>query len=225
MTRIVRFGLDLKAADGRPLHEGLSAAGDAAAIAVTAALGATADAIKLDWRAAIRNAGLGERLPNAVGSNVYPSRGRYSLRAAGTVFARGDRAAAIFQGLTTGGVIRGRGGRWLAIPTNYAPKQAGGRDPTPESVEQRFGRPLRFVYLRRTDFALLVMDDVTAARSGRGLRNATRRRRAQGRKAGSVVMFRLIPEARLRKLLDFDAPVARRMDELPALIERLLPEE
>lgn len=223
----MRLALDLRAADGRALAEGLEAFGRDGAKAVTAALAATADAIKLDWRAAIRNAGLGNRLPNAVGSNVYPSKGKYSLRAAGTVFARGDRAAAIFQGLTTGGVIRGRDGRWLAIPTNYAPKRFGGADPTPQSVEAHFGRPLRFVYLRRRDFALLVMDDVTAARSRRGprrVRNATTRRRAQGRQVGSVVMFRLIPEAKLRRLLDFDAPAARRMEALPALVDSLLPE-
>ncbi|MGE0716410.1 MAG: DUF6441 family protein [Alphaproteobacteria bacterium] len=221
----MRLRIDLRGSDGSSVADWARAQGERGKIALTAALAAAADGLKLDMRAAIRNAGFGERLPNAVGSNVFPKGGRASFRAAGTVFARGERAAAIFQAWSTGVTIRGGRGQWLAIPTRSAPRQLRGTPPTPASVEAYFGRPLRYVYLRRRDFGLLVMDEVTAARSGRGLRNATRRRRAQGRRVASVVMFLVIPEARIPRRLDFDSLAERWSAAVPDLIERLLPED
>ncbi|MEI8397372.1 MAG: DUF6441 family protein, partial [Rhodospirillaceae bacterium] len=66
----------------------------------------------------------------------------------------------------------------------------------------------------------LVMDQLVAARSGRGFRQATGRRLAQGRNAQPVLMFVLVPQVCLSKRLDIAGAVAAIEAEFPGMIER-----
>ena len=67
--------------------------------------------------------------------------------------------------------------------------------------------------------AYLIMDQLVAARSGRGFRQATSRRLAQGRSAQPVLMFVLVPQVTLAKRLDIVGAVAAVEADFPALIE------
>lgn len=228
----VRIAVNLTGPGGQSIKEWARGLGRQGAIATTAAVGAAAEALKLDMRAHVRTIergggrrGFGNRLPNAIGSNLYPRKGKYSFAAAGMVFARGDKAAQIFRAWSEGAVIKGRNGNWLAIPMPYTPR-VGRAAPTPESVALHFGRPLKLEYrrTRRGLVPVLVIEGVTPARSRKrpGLRKATPGRRRQGRAAQSVIMFTLIREAHIPKLLNFDALAAKRAAEIPALIQSAL---
>jgi hypothetical protein len=93
-------------------------------------------------------------------------------------------------------VIRSKRGRFLAIPTENAPRKGtDGKRISPRTFpEHRFG-PLRFVP-RPSGPSLLVVDGVRASfswKSGelRGFRRATERARARGDGLTTVVMFLL----------------------------------
>jgi hypothetical protein len=96
-------------------------------------------------------------------------------------------------------VIRSRRGRFLAIPTENAPRKGtDGRRISPRTFpEHRFG-PLRFVP-RQTGPSLVVVDGLRASlsrKSGelRGFRRASDRARVRGDGLTTVVMFLLVPQ-------------------------------
>lgn len=193
--------------------------------AVRAGIGLAAEGLKNDLRASVRAAGLGERLGNAIGANVYPRQESGSLNAAGYVFPRSPSAAKIFQAFSDGTPITGKNGNWLAIPTPEAYLGGrGGRRPTPREFEQRTGIKLRMIKPRRSRrgrYQLLVGESVHGKRAGR--KAATKRRLAQGRDADTRVFFVLIPFARLGKRLDFESIARRWHERVPELIEAATP--
>lgn len=138
------------------------------------------------------------------------------------IFARGKRAERILQAWTEGAVIRGRAGNWLAIPTDAVPYGQGRARARlkPWQVEQRLGRPLRWIASPDRRFGLLVMDGLTRARSGHGYREATERRRSQGRAAESVVMFVLIRQTEIPRRIDLEPVVRAVFDRIGDYIER-----
>jgi len=124
-------------------------------------------------------------------------------------------------------VIRSRRGRFLAIPTENAPRKGtDGRRISPSTFpDHRFG-PLRFVP-RQSGPSLLVADGLRASLSRktgqlRGFRRATDRVRARGEGLTTVVMFVLVPQVKLRKRLDVARVAERWSGQLPALIEQQL---
>ncbi|CAK0761920.1 hypothetical protein WCLP8_3360007 [uncultured Gammaproteobacteria bacterium] len=90
---------------------------------------------------------------------------------------------------------------------------------TPVEVEAAFNRDLRTVLPPGRRVGYLIMDQLVAARSGRGFRQATSRRLAQGRSAQPVLMFVLAPSVTLSKRLDIAKAVAAVEAEFPGLIE------
>jgi hypothetical protein len=127
-------------------------------------------------------------------------------------------------------VIRSRRGRFLAIPTENAPRKGtDGRRISPSAFpEHRFG-PLRFVP-RPNGQSLLVVDGLRASFSRetgelRGFRRATERARRSGQGLATVVMFLLVPQVKLRKHLDVARAAERWSADLPALIDRQLRSE
>jgi hypothetical protein len=77
---------------------------------------------------------------------------------------------------------------------------------------------------------VLVVDGLSASYSRqtgqlRGFRRATDRVRRSGQGATTVVMFVLVPQAKLRKRLDVARAAERWSAQLPALIERQLRSE
>lgn len=183
---------------------------------VTDATEHAASTMREDMRAAIQAAGLG-KLGRALGYSAYPGNARSSLHPAAEVFVRGKAMSAarwdsILSAFAEGATIRGRRG-WLAIPTKECPKGARGRYLSPEEVAERFG-PLQSVAKGRVIF---LYADLVAGKSG-GWRRATAGRAAQGRAGKPTLMFVLVRQATIRRLLDLDAIAKRWEERFPQLI-------
>jgi hypothetical protein len=140
------------------------------------------------------------------------------------------KAPQIVRAFDEGAVIRSRRGRFLAIPTENAPRKGtDGRRISPSTFpEHRFG-PLRFVP-RPTGPSFLVVDGLRASLSRqtgqlRGFRRATERARRSGQGLTTVVMFLLVPQVKLRKRLDVGRAAEHWSAQLPALIEQQLRSE
>ena len=180
-------------------------------------------ALEQTLRRQVTAAGLGGRLAGTWRSRVYPPS---DTGAAGEVWTV---APLIIRGFDEGATIVARdGSRWLAIPTaNVPPRSWGSKAPgghprrlmTPVEVEAAFNRDLRTVLPPGRRVGYLIMDQLVAARSGRGFRQATPRRLAQGRSAQPVLMFVLVPQVTLAKRLDIAGAVAAVEAEFPGLIE------
>ena len=124
-------------------------------------------------------------------------------------------------------MIRGRRGRFLAIPTENAPRKGtDGRRISPMTFpEHRFGS-LRFVP-RPTGPSLLVVDGLRASYSRqtgqlRGFRRATEQAWRGGQGLTTVVMFLLVPQVKLSKRLNVARAAEHWSAQLPALIEQQL---
>jgi hypothetical protein len=180
--------------------------------------------LKTELRRQVTSAGLGQRLANSWRDKHYPNR---KLDAASLVYTK---APQIIRAFDEGAVVRSRRGRFLAIPTENAPRKGtDGRRIGPSTFpEHRFG-PLRFVP-RPSGPSLLVVDGLRASFSRqtgelRGFRRATDRARRSGQALTTVVMFLLVPQVKLRKRLDVARAAERWSGQLPALIEQQLRSE
>jgi hypothetical protein len=180
--------------------------------------------LKAELRRQVGSAGLGRRLARTWRDEHYPNR---KLDAASLVYTK---APQIIRAFDEGAVIRSRRGRFLAIPTENAPRKGtDGRRISPSTFpEHRFG-PLRFVP-RPSGPSLLVVDGLRASfsrKSGelRGFRRASDRARRTGAGVTTVVMFLLVPQVKLRKRLDVARAAERWSARLPALIEQQLRSE
>jgi hypothetical protein len=127
-------------------------------------------------------------------------------------------------------LIRSRRGRFLAIPTENAPRNGTDGKPISPSTfpEHRFG-PLRFV-LRQSGPSLLVADGLRASFSRqtgelRGFRRATDRARRSGQGLTTVVMFLLVPQVQLRKRLDAPRAAEHWSAQLSTLIVQQMKED
>lgn len=175
-------------------------------------------ALEREIEAEMRRAGLG-RLARAPQSRAYPASGS-SLGPAGIVWMKGGRRTqGAVRAFDEGARIRSPDGFFIAIPTDNAPKKGigGGRISPSNWPDSRFGK-LRFVY-RRTGPSLLVVDGARASFSKatgqlRGFRRASARAQRTGTGLTTVVMFVLLPEAKMPKLYDIDRIVAAHRDLL-----------
>jgi Family of unknown function (DUF6441) len=189
-----------------------------------AAAAGTRDAgrgLKTELRRQVASDGLGQRLANSWRDRHYPNR---KLDAASLVYTK---APQIIRAFDEGAVIRSKRRRFLAIPTENAPRKGtDGRRISPSTFpEHRFG-PLRFV-LRSSGPSLLVVDGLRASYSRqtgqlRGFRRATDRAQRSGQGLATVVMFVLVPQVKLRKQLDVARAAERWSAQLPVLIEQHL---
>ena len=180
--------------------------------------------LKTELRRQVGSAGLGQRLANSWRDKHYPNQ---RLDAASLVYTK---APQIIRAFDEGALIRSGRGRFLAIPTENAPRKGtDGRRIRPSTFpEHRFG-PLRFVP-RSSGPSLLVVDGLRASfrrKSGelRGFRRATDRGRARGDGLAAVVMFLLVRQVKLPKRLDVARAAERWSGQLPALIEQQLRSE
>jgi Family of unknown function (DUF6441) len=180
--------------------------------------------LRTELRQQVTSAGLGQRLANSWRDRHYSNR---KLDAASLVYTE---APQIIRAFDEGAVIRSRRGRFLAIPTENAPRKGtDGKRISPSTFpEHRFG-PLRFVP-RPSGPSLLVVDGLRASFSRqtgqlRGFRRATDRARSRGQGLTTVVMFLLVPQVKLRKRLDVVRAAERWSAQLPALIEQQLRSE
>jgi hypothetical protein len=192
--------------------------------AAAAGTRAAGQGLKTELRRQVGSAGLGQRLANSWRDKHYPNQ---QLDAASLVYTK---APQIIRAFDEGAVIRSRRGRFLAIPTESAPRKGtDGKRISPSTFpEHRFG-PLRFVP-RPSGPSLLVVDGLRASLSRntgelRGFRRATDRARARGEGVTTVVMFLLVPQVKLRRRLDVVRAAERWSTQLPALIEQQLRSE
>ena len=194
--------------------------------AVTMGVREATNGLKLAMRRQGHSSGLGQRMANTWRGDIYP-RGKNSIRAAGLVYTK---ASKIMAGFDEGTVIKSKDGWWLAIPTPNAPKRGmGGKRINPSNFpEHRYGK-LRFVY-RRNGPSLLVVENVQASYSRktgdmRGFRKASQRNLKTGRNLSTAVMFWLVPQVKLPKLIRFDEEAKRWYDKLPRLILKNWPDD
>jgi hypothetical protein len=192
--------------------------------AVTAGTRDAGRGLKTELRRQVTGAGLGQRLGNSWRDKHYPNQ---KLDAASLVYTK---APQIIRAFDEGAVVRSKRGRFLAIPTENAPRKGSdGRRIRPSTFpEHRFG-PLRFVP-RPSGPSLLVVDGLRASfsrksRELRGFRRATDRARRSGQGLTTVVMFLLVPQVKLPKRLDVARAAERWSGQLPALIEQQLRSE
>jgi len=181
------------------------------ASAVRAGVGAATIGLKTQIRDQIQGVGLGVPLSNAIGSKLFPAKGKETLHPAGSVFPRGKLAYAIFDALNQGAPIRARNSRYLAVPTRNAwIGGRGGHRPTPEEFARRTGVDLFVVEAHKRRNVLLLM--------GRRYRG-----RVKGGAKESLVYFILVPVVRPGPRLTFDLFARRWADRIPDLIDRATP--
>jgi hypothetical protein len=128
-----------------------------------AVTGGTRDAgrgLKTELRRQVTSAGLGQRLANSWRDRHYPNQ---KVDAASLVWTK---APQIIRAFDEGAVIRSQRGRFLAIPTENAPRKGvGGRRISPSTFpEHRLGQ-LRLV-ARPGKASLLVVDGLRGALAG-----------------------------------------------------------
>lgn len=188
--------------------------------AVTQGVREATDGLKLAMRRQVTASGLGPRMANTWRGDIYP-KGQSSIRAAGLVYTRASKVMAGFEEATA---IRSKDGFWLAIPTPNAPKRGvgGGRISPSNFPEQRFG-PLRFIY-RRNGPSLLVAENLRPSinRATGEVRGFRRTKTSRG--LSSVVMFWLVPQVKMPRLIRFAEESARWHDKLPGLILKNWPD-
>ena len=187
--------------------------------AVPGGVKAAGDGLKGSLRKQVLAAGLGARLSRTWRGKTYVNKGHDP---ASMVYSK---AAQIVRAFDEGAVIKGKGGKWLAIPTPAAPKRGvGGKRITPAMFPTARHGPLRFVP-RRGRTALLVVDGVrVSAQTGRVGRQAKGggRTKSGGYRQGisTVAMFVLVRQVRLRKRLNVARAAESWTRRLPALILR-----
>lgn len=194
---------------------------EAAEAAVTGGVTEIATHIKDDLRGQVTNSGLGGKLAKSWQAKVYP-KGKKSLDAAGWVYSKAPK---LIRAFNDGAIIKSKDGWWLAIPTDAAPKRGvGGKRINPSNFpEHSLGR-LRFVYRSRA-LSLLVVDGLRAGTGKRGgFRKASESALKSGRGLATVVMFFLVPQAKLKKRLDYKAVVNLWQPQLGQAILKNWPE-
>lgn len=189
--------------------------------AVTKAVTVAGRGLQSDWRAQIKSAGLGARLPRTIRTRTYPV-GDVSINAASLVWSNAPEIVGAFD---RGVTIRSQDGFWLAIPTPEAgTKGLGRRRITPRGFEQRTGLRLRFVY-RPVGASLLVADGARINSRGRAVMSRAKvREDGVQRGAVTAIIFWLVPQVTLRKRLDLARDADKWAAQLPGLIVQNWPE-
>jgi hypothetical protein len=164
------------------------------------------------------------RVQNAIRAQAYPAPPRYSLTAAGRVFARGEQAERIFHAFSTGPVITARGGRALAIPLHGERDINGGLLGPRSSF---WGKRLKFIPKKERGgltIGVLATERHGARRGAlRRLRN-TRNRAPISAKLDDfmVPQFILVRAVRHPKLLAPETTMAAWAARVPGLVHQAL---
>jgi hypothetical protein len=160
------------------------------------------DSLKADLRSETE-ALLGPKIANAWRGKFYANKGQ----GGGPASFVWSKAPRILDFFSSSKIITPLG-QAFAIPTENVPRGNRGRRLSPIEVEARFNTELQPGRLKNGQIGLFM--DLVAARSGRGFRQATTRRKAQGRASKPVLMFVLWKgPLRGRKLIDLEAAANR----------------
>lgn len=190
-----------------------------------AAMGTGRDMAKLGrtvlQRSVVR-AGLGRRLSKSWRSKVYPDSG-YAIGPAVLFYSK---ARKLIDAFNRGVTIRSKAGKFLAIPTENAPKSSRtfdsarginrrGRQNLVAAAEARHG-PLRYIPIKGRRLGLLVADKQRRRRGKRkGFAPASKTALKRGDFENSVPMFWLVPQAKLKRRLNVKRDFDRLAQQLP----------
>lgn len=200
------------------------------AASVTDAMVEGTELLKRDLRADTAEH-LSVRLAKSWRSKIYPE-ARNSLDPAGWVWSKVPKLVDAFD---RGVTIRSAHGFWLAIPTAAAGAKGYARGSegraygsraklervTPGGFERRTGMKLRFVF-KSSRVALLVVDAARYDSRGRAAQLKARGRHSRLYRDGgqTIVVFILVPQAKLKKRLDLAGAAARAEARMPALLTK-----
>lgn len=183
--------------------------------------------LKNALRAQVRTAGLGPKVEKTWQDKAYPAGSELSLSPAHVVFSKAPK---LIDAYDKGVLIRAKKGMFLAIPTDDAPtmryRGAARIAATPKTwPESRYGK-LRFVKGKQ-GYAYLVVDALRRSYSQktgqfRGFKKASAAWQRKGKRTESVIMFILIPQARIKKKLDVEREYRKWSAAHPALIQKRL---
>jgi hypothetical protein len=212
---------------------GLSAALDAAEKGVAQgsmrAMARAGDGLKEELRGQIRAAGMSERLAKTWQDKIYPTR-TPSMTPAAYVWSK---APGIIDAYARGATIVAKAGRrFLAIPTDDAPRVRAGRAMTPKEVEARYGRRLVFISpsdkgfrtpsTRHRAVGYLVMRDLVVRKATGRWRSASQKelsgKTRNPRPVQMVIMFALVASVKVPKKLDLSGALNRAAATLPQLL-------
>ena len=209
----MRFSAALSGSLAEIMQQEIQAAERAVSLGVREAT----DGLKVELRAQIVSAGLGDKLARTWRAQVYP-KGKLSISAAGFVWSKAPNIVRIYE---DGATIRSRHGFFLAIPTPAAGRTGdGGKKITPGLWERMHGVRLRLVY-RRTGPSLLVADNLRARLGKRGgFAKASASALRTGRNLATVPMFVLVPQVSFRKRLEIAGAARKWIAALPDLVIR-----
>ncbi len=172
---------------------------------------------KKSWGSHISGAGLGSKLPRSIRYKFYKNEGH---DAAAIVYTKAHQ---ILRGFDQGATLKSRTGKYIAVPTKYAPKRSERKRVTPRNFPARLGK-LIFVPARGSRPALLVVKNARKSYSKkdgrfRGVRAASKRAIAKG-ESETIVMFTLHKQVKMRKRTNMKMVIEREVKKLPALIDQ-----
>jgi hypothetical protein len=192
------------------LQKTLDAEKTAVATGIRGGMEALTDLGKRRLRQQVTRAGLGERLSKTWRGKVYPGARVETFEPAGVIWSK---APHIVRAFSEGRPIRSKAsGGWLAIPTDLAPptRKRGARRKrmSMEDLLEEFGMDSLRVFAPpgRGRRVLYAVADKGFAR-GRGKRGGSRRLKAETRrkpKAEPLLMYVLVKQVRLRRVLNVD---------------------
>lgn len=172
-------------------------------------------------RGDVKRGGLGPKLAKTWRARTYPTRD-ISMN---PKVRFENKASTIINAFESGATIRSGKGHYLTIPTddflssisNRARSQ--NRKNLIKLAEAKFGR-LRLIPVKGKRLGLLVADGLQKSRSKRGgFRTASATAKRTGR-VENVVLFILVPQARLKKRLNFEAIERDLMADWPQFLAR-----
>nr|WP_298685225.1 DUF6441 family protein [uncultured Dongia sp.] len=210
-----------------PFQEWLARNANIAAAAVTAGIKVATEGLKTDLRRAVVAGGLGDKLPNAIRAEMFPRNGA-SFAAAGWIYVKGVKTRAIIEAYANGAIIRAKGGRYLAIPTEAGKgllKARGGAAFVSSSYG--LGIKTRLVVPKASNAkgTLFIVADLAVGRGKRGgYRKPTPGKRARRNIEEDVVLFILVPQATVKRRITIDGLPELWAARVPGLIDKALPD-
>jgi hypothetical protein len=181
--------------------------------AVTEGITKATYGLKQSMQKQVVTSGLGLRLAKSWRGDIYP-KGKPSLNTAGIVYTKAEK---IMQSFEYAKYIKSQKGLWLAIPTPNVPRRLLSKRINPRMLEKSLGVKLQFVY--RSQGVSLLVANMRASYSRKTKEHVGFRvTNKLGKGASSVVMFWLVPQAKMPKLINFKQEAKRWHDKLPKLI-------
>ncbi|MEZ0263029.1 MAG: DUF6441 family protein [Alphaproteobacteria bacterium] len=174
---------------------------------------------KESLRDATRRVLKGNKLPTSWQAKIF---GKESFNPAGLIYSK---APEIMRAFSEGATIKNPDGFWLPVPTDNCPKSYNGKRVTPSNWPKEVYGPLTFIWIRSQGRGVLAAMDPPNAKTMAATRRILGRRQIRGGASATKlkdmtkrIMFNLVPQVTLKKLLDPAALGKAAGDGIPAAI-------